>query len=48
VVHERVAAVMADMVVVEYKLDRNVTNEEKYPSGTFISISGRIYYGKVN
>ncbi len=48
VVHERVAAVMADIVVVHYKLDWNVTNAKKYPSAIFINISGGMYYGKVN
>ena len=48
VVHERVAAVMADLVVVHYKLDWNVTNAEKYPSAIFINISGGMNYGKVN
>ncbi len=47
-VHERVAAVMAYIMVVHYKLDWNVANAEKYLSAIFINISGGMYYGKVN
>jgi hypothetical protein len=48
VVDENVAAVMADMVVVDYKLDWNVANAERYSSTIFIKIPGRMYYRKVN
>ncbi len=48
VLHDKIAAVMADIVVVHYKLDWNVANAERYPSTIFIKIPGRMNYRKVN